>query len=271
MTGLDAAELAGVVGALGSGHLVVLTGAGVSAASGLPLFRGPDPDAIWTRDVTEMGTIAAFDRDPVTWWRWFIARFGRLGDARPNAAHMAIAGLERWHVARGGRFTLITQNVDTLHEAAGSPSPVKVHGTISRLRCSRWGCAHGSPSGSLPLEVFDALRWLDDPRSETLPRCPKCRALVRAHVLLFDEYYTGHDDYGFERATEALETMDLLLLVGTSLSVGITDLAVHGAASRGVPAIRVEPRAEQNGGTMLVRGAAEQILPALLTALDPDL
>lgn len=264
---LDATGLAAQVAAIGRGHLVVLTGAGVSAASGLPLFRGPDPDAIWARDVTEMGTIAAFERDPVTWWRWFIARFGGLRDARPNAAHSAIAELERWQVARGGRFTLITQNVDTLHEAAGSPSPVKVHGTISRFRCSRWGCAHGAPCGSLPLEVFDALRWFDDPRSETLPHCPSCRALVRAHVLLFDEYYTGHDDYEFARAREALETMDLLLLVGTSLSVGITDVAVRGAAGRRIPAVRIDPRAEQNGSTMLVRGAAEQILPGLLSTL----
>lgn len=267
MAPLDAAELARIITGLGTGHLVVLTGAGVSAASGLPLFRGSDPDAIWSRDVTEMGTIAAFERDPVDWWRWFIARFGGLHDARPNAAHSAIAELERWHGSRGGRFTLITQNVDTLHEAAGSRAPVKVHGTISRFRCSRWGCAHGAPSGSLPLEVFDALRWFDDPRKETLPRCPTCHALVRAHVLLFDEYYTGHDDYGFERATEALETMDVLLLVGTSLSVGITDLAAHGAAIRRVPAIRIDPRAETNGFTLLVQGGAESVLPGLMERL----
>lgn len=267
MTLLDATGLAERVAAVGRGHLVVLTGAGVSAASGLPLFRGPAPDAIWTRDVTEMGTIAAFDRDPVTWWRWFIARFGGLRDARPNAAHAAIAELERWHGSRGGRFTLITQNVDTLHEAAGSPSPVKVHGTISRLRCSQWGCAHGAPSGWLPLDVFDALRWFDDPREETLPRCPSCRALIRAHVLLFDEYYTGHDDYEFARASEALGTMALLLLVGTSLAVGITDIAVRGAANRRIPAVRIDPRAEENGTTMMLRGDAESVLPEVMEML----
>ena len=264
MTSIDSAELAHRVETLGRSHLVVLTGAGVSAASGLPLFRGPDPDAIWTRDVTEMGTNAAFERDPMYWWRWFIARFGGLRDAKPNAAHRALAELQRWHEARGGRFTLITQNVDTLHEDAGSPSPVKVHGTIARFRCSRRGCAHGAPRGSLPLETFDALRWADDPREETLPRCPACRSLVRAHALLFDEFYAEHDDYGFERASEALDTMELLLLVGTSLSVGITDMAMHAAASKRIPAIRIDPRSESNGFAWLLKGEAESVLPELV-------
>jgi NAD-dependent deacetylase len=267
MSSIDTAGLARAIEFAGHGHLVVLTGAGVSAASGLPLFRGPDPDAIWSKDVTEMGTNEAFRGDPVYWWRWFISRFGGLRDAKPNAAHLAIAELERRHRARGAKFTLITQNVDTLHEDAGSHTPVKVHGTIARWRCSRHGCQHGAPWGSLPLETFDALRWLDDPREETLPRCPSCRSLVRAHVLLFDEYYAEHDDYGFPRATSALDSMDLLLLVGTSLSVGITDMAVHAAASRRIPAIRIDPRAESNGFTRLLRGDAECVLPELLRVL----
>lgn len=267
MNPIDSAELARLVTRLGSRHLVVLTGAGVSAASGLPLFRGPDPDAIWSQDVTEMGTIAAFHRDPVYWWRWFIARFGGLRDARPNAAHTAIAELERWHLGRGGRFTLVTQNVDTLHEDAGSLAPVKVHGTIARWRCSRYGCRNGAPSGSLPLEAFDALDWFREPREETLPRCPACRALVRAHVLLFDEYYSEHEDYGFSRASEAFESMELLLLVGTSLSVGITDMAAHAAAARRVATVRIDPRAEANGFTRLLRGDAESILPRLTEEL----
>ncbi|MFA6956056.1 MAG: Sir2 family NAD-dependent protein deacetylase [Thermoanaerobaculia bacterium] len=268
MKAIETPELARLVGEVGTGHLVILTGAGVSAASGLPLFRGPDPDAIWSRDVTEMGTNEAFVRDPVYWWRWFISRFGGLRDAKPNEAHRAIAELERWHRARGGKFTLITQNVDTLHEDAGSHTPVKVHGTIARWRCSRHGCQHGAPWGSLPLDAFDALRRFANPREETLPRCPSCRSLVRAHVLLFDEYYAEHDDYGFPRATSAFESMELLLLVGTSLSVGITDMAVHSAASKRIPAIRIDPRAETNGFTWLLKGEAETVLPELVGDLE---
>jgi len=142
-----------------------------------------------------------------------------------------------------------------------------VHGTIARWRCSRHGCQHGAPWGSLPLEAFDALRWFDDPREEMLPRCPSCRSLVRAHVLLFDEYYAEHDDYGFPRATSAFESMELLLLVGTSLSVGITDIAVHAAASKRIPAIRIDPPAETNGFTLLLKGEAERVLPEMLRAV----
>ena len=122
---------------VGRGLLVVITGAGVSAASGLATFRGPEPEAIWSRDVLEMGTRDYFQRDPVDWWQWFLDRFGGILDVKPNAAHRALADLERWQSGRGGDFLLITQNIDTLHEQAGSQALVKVHGSADRVRCSR--------------------------------------------------------------------------------------------------------------------------------------
>src|SRR4051812_32998470 len=96
------------------GILLVLTGAGVSLASGIPTFRGSDPNAIWKRDVAEMGTQRYFQRDPVGSWTWYAKRFeGALG-ARPNPAHLALAALERWQVGRGGDYLLVAQNIDTL-------------------------------------------------------------------------------------------------------------------------------------------------------------
>jgi len=98
----DVPALAAALRKVGSGLVVVVTGAGVSAASGLPLFRGSSPDAIWNRDVTEIGTFRFFTRDPVAWWQWFLGSFAGLAEARPNPAHHALAALERWQTGHGG-------------------------------------------------------------------------------------------------------------------------------------------------------------------------
>jgi NAD-dependent SIR2 family protein deacetylase len=269
MKGTAISTLVEATRALGRGHMVVLTGAGISAASGLPVFRG-QPDAIWEQDVMEMATSVMYHHDPVAWWEWFIRRFSSVRDARPNNAHRAIAGLERFHRARGGELTLITQNFDTLHEDAGSEDAIKVHGTVSRLRCSRDGCRNGAPFGSLSFEIFSPLEWARDPRRETLPRCEACGATVRAHILLFDEYYGGHADYRFAEAVSAFDRMDLLLVVGTSLAVGITHVALDSAMARGVPVFRIDRSDDGVHSATLVRGAAEQILPEMVAMLaDP--
>jgi len=263
----DARALADRLRGVGDGLIVVVTGAGVSAASGLPLFRGTDPDAIWNRDVTEIGTRQAFLRDPVGWWQWFLRSFNGLLDARPNAAHRALAALEAWHTAHGGDFLLVTQNIDTLHEQAGSKNLVKVHGTADRLRCSRQGCPLGAPTGSLPMneagfaEYFAAFRRA--PTRGTLPRCPRCGALLRAHALLFDEYYDEHADYGFDRVRAALERMALAVFAGTSFSVGVTDLVLREALGWGLPVVSIDPAPPPPvAGITALRATAEELLPA---------
>lgn len=248
-------------------NLVVITGAGISLASGLPTFRGSDPDAIWTRDVTEIGTLAFFRRDPVVWWRWFDLRFGRIHDAAPNAAHEALVRLEQAHLAGGGRFLLITQNVDTLHEQAGSKHLVKVHGTADRVRCSRDGCRFGAPSGSLPFGKADLGRFRADPSLDTVPRCPQCGELLRAHALLFDELYTEHVDYGYDRARDAFGVADLMLFVGTSFAVGITELALWTARARGTPMHSIDPAATPPPGVHAIRERAEEVLPRIVEKL----
>jgi NAD-dependent protein deacetylase/lipoamidase len=259
----DVRRLAEILKRAESGLILAVTGAGVSAPSGLPTFRGKDPGAIWNRDVTEMGTRHFFERDPVTWWTWFLDRFEGLDAAEPNAAHRALAALERWQVGRGGDFLLVTQNIDTLHEQAGSRRLVKVHGSSDRLRCSRAGCRLGSPLGSLPSSQADLEAFRREPSRAALPRCPACGALLRAHVLLFDEYYDEHADYGFDRVEDAAERVALVLFAGTSFSVGVTDFILRSALGWRVPVISIDPAAEPPfPGITGFRAPAEEILPA---------
>ncbi|MFN2240514.1 MAG: NAD-dependent deacetylase [Thermoanaerobaculia bacterium] len=258
-----------LVAALGEARRpVIVTGAGISAASGLPTFRGNDPDAIWSKDVTEIATAAYFRADPVGWWRWFDRVFAGVLDAEPNGAHRAIARIEELITARGADFLLVTQNVDLLHERAGSRRMVKIHGTADRLRCSRGGCVHGEPEGSLPLApaAFQAFREL--PSLETVPRCPACSSLVRAHALLFDEYYTAHSDYAFERVEAALDSADLMLFAGTSFSVGITALAVEKGRARHIRMLSIDPFGKPPRPVEHLEAPAEAALPEVVTAIE---
>ena len=95
------ATLAGALDAVASGYLVVVTGAGVSHASGIPTFRGTDPGAVWKRDVTELGTNRYFEEDPAGSWTWYTSRFDMVLEKQPNPAHQALAAIERWHVSHG--------------------------------------------------------------------------------------------------------------------------------------------------------------------------
>lgn len=254
--------------------LTVVTGAGVSRASGIPTFRGSEPEAVWRRDDIELATFAYFQRDPVGQWLWYLKRFDAVDGARPNPAHHALAALERWQLGRGGRFLLVTQNIDTLHEQAGSRELVKVHGSSDRLRCAQDGCMRGAPRGSLPRAEIDLDAFRRRPALARLPRCPDCGELLRAHVLFFDEYYQGHEDYEFDRVAAAAEKADCLLFVGTSFSVGVTDLFLRSALLRGVPALSIDPGgAPSPAGNRLIRLAepAEEILPQACAELGAPL
>ncbi len=264
-------ELARTILAAGQGPVLAVTGAGVSAASGIPTFRGADESAIWHKDPMELATRSYFESDPVGQWRWYFERFDTVFGARPNAAHRALAMLEGWFEQRGGSFLLVTQNIDTLHEQAGSRHLVKVHGTADRVRCSRTGCRHGAPRGSLPPDAEGIRRFRDEPCAKTLPRCPACGSNLRAHVLFFDEYYNEHDDYQFDRVVAAAGETALVLFVGTSFSVGVTDLVVREAARRGVPLATVDPNAPDTGGRSRgYRDAAEELLPETCRVLGID-
>lgn len=245
-------------------QLVVLTGAGMGLASGIPTFRGTDPGAVWARDVTELGTRRYFELDPAGSWRWYRSRFGALAKAEPNAGHHALVGLERWAAANGRGFLLVTQNIDTLHRRAGSERLVEVHGRADRLRCPARRCEHAAPAGSLDAARVDWAAFDADPVEAHLPRCPACGALLRPHVLWFDEHYHEHVDYQFERAIRAFRRADLLLFVGTSFSVGITAAALDSDAERWT----IDPSdLEPPPGVRALRAPQEVALPALVAGL----
>jgi NAD-dependent deacetylase len=265
--------------------LLVVTGAGVSLASGIPTFRGTDPGAVWKRDLTELATFEFFRRDPVESWRWYLDRFDLVRDARPNPGHRALAAIERARAERrparqddasGGRdthdarssggedFLLVTQNIDTLHEAAGSRRLVKVHGSADRVRCSAVRCRLGAPGGSLPFGRVDAAAFLADPCWHTLPRCPECEAPLRPHVLWFDEFYGDHDDYQWNRLLGTAAAATTILFVGTSFSVGVTDVVLQSGLATGAAMISIDPGAHRqpHGRLRHLAVPAEEVLPA---------
>ncbi len=252
------------------GLLLVVTGAGISRASGIATFRGPEPEAVWKRHDFEKATFEYFQRDPVGQWRWYLERFRKVDSARPNPAHRSLVEIERWQTGRGRGFLVVTQNIDTLHEQAGSERLVKIHGTSDRLRCSRPGCELGSPAGSLPRAEVDLEPFLRERTRETLPLCPRCGSFLRAHVLFFDEYYQEHRDYRFEKVIEAADEAAVVVFVGTSFSVGITDLVLTAAWRRGAAAFSIDPHADGAAGwpgLAHLAEPAEELLPAVSRAL----
>lgn len=241
-----------------------LTGAGISVASGIPTFRGNDPGAIWANDVMEKGTRRYFERDPVGSWSWYLSRFDKVWQVGPNPAHHACRALEET-----SGIWLVTQNIDGLHQAAGSTDCIAIHGSAHTVRCSQEGCANGSPRGTLPwpAEAFDAFRG--DPRRERLPTCDLCGAVLRAHVLWFDEYYAEHEGYGFQRFQTELPGMSTMVFVGTSFSVGITDIALSHCVHGGHRGFVIDPflDAPPHPQLTLIRAKSEELLPELVKAL----
>jgi NAD-dependent deacetylase len=224
---------------------VALTGAGISVASGLPTFRGGD--GLWDRDITELATRSFFASDPHASWQWYLERFGQLHRAEPNSAHYALAALD---------LLVVTQNIDLLHERAGTHDLIKVHGSADRMRCSRDGCADGSPNGSVPLDTL---------RFTTVPACARCAAPMRPHILWFDEYYQEHDDYQFVRVLDILQRTDFVLFVGTSFSVGIAQMFLQAVRQRRVPAFSIDPAGNPLAGIATIAEPAEKVLPELVS------
>lgn len=221
-----------------SAHVTVLTGAGISAESGIPTFRGPE--GFWTvgsRVYTpqEIATSAMFTREPEQVWRWYLQRLYSCREAEPNSGHRALVTMEN---RLGDRFTLITQNIDNLHIRAGN-SPqrtLQIHGNITQVRCAR-RC--GEELQPLPEE----LTANDTPGDRfDLLRCNNCGGWLRPHVLWFDEYY-NEEWFRADSALKTAATTDLLIIAGTS---GATTLPNHIAAlamRNGIPVIdiNIEP------------------------------
>ena len=261
-------------------RVVVFTGAGVSAESGVPTFRGPG--GLWkTFRPEQLATPQAFARDPRLVWEWYGWRRDLVAACRPNLAHVALA---RWMLLRGG-VTLVTQNVDDLHErgaeeaalgllregrlaaaavngdeddlraaarpAAARAAPIRLHGSLFHVRCTRCGerCEH---------------RGAVDATSEaTLPRCAACGGLLRPGVVWFGE---SLPEGALEAACAAAAAAHVCLVVGTAGAVQSAAALVDEAAGAGARVIVVDPGETAYDGMADVRlwGAAGEMVPALL-------
>lgn len=221
-----------------SPSVVVLTGAGVSAESGVPTFRGDG--GLWrTFRAEDLATPAAFARDPRLVWEWYDWRRRIVAACEPNAAHRTLAQMER---ALPG-FTLVTQNVDGLHERAGSRNVLRLHGSLWSLRCTR-----------------DGRRVLnyDVPLAEIPPHCA-CGALLRPDVVWFGETLPGDV---IEAAWRAAEQADVMLVIGTSSIVYPAAALPIVALRRGARVVEfnVEPT-DLSGYSQLVLGPVAETLP----------
>ncbi|HPT28722.1 MAG TPA: NAD-dependent deacylase [Bryobacteraceae bacterium] len=226
-----------------SRRIAVLTGAGISAESGVPTFRGPG--GLWKSFKSEdLATPGAFARDPKLVWEWYEWRRTLLAKVEPNAGHRALASLED----SSPDFSLVTQNVDGLHERSGSRRVTSIHGSIWRVRCT--GCGAESTDDRVPLPK--------------LPPLCGCGALVRPGVVWFGEPLPRK---AWAEAERAVSNCDLLLVIGTSAQVYPAASLIPMAAQAGARVIEINLEETPLSGitSLSLRGKAGDILPQLIS------
>ena len=225
-------------------RVTAMTGAGVSAASGVPTFRGPD--GLWRSFRAEdLATPAAFERDPALVWEWYGWRREKVASCEPNGAHRVLAD---WSRDRGVR--IVTQNVDDLHLRAGTRELIRLHGSLWELTCFN-GCLRGSRP------------WRDErvPLPAGVPRCPHCGGPARPAVVWFGE---SLDPIDVARAADAA-SCDVFLTVGTSAVVYPAAGFVREAHARGAftAEINLDETPASSVVHLSIRGRAEEVLPEL--------
>lgn len=228
-------------------RVAVLTGAGVSAESGIETFRQPQT-GLWARyDPMELASVGALQRDPMMVTQWYHWRFSKCADAKPNAGHEALAQLQAAKRDRGGGLDVITQNIDGLHQAGGARDVIELHGSILRWRCQETG----------------ALRPISEVDFSTFPPRSEAGGVLRPDIVLFGEMLPTE---AIEAAERAVMSCDVFLTIGTSAVVypaaGYIDLAI----SRGVPTVEINPDATPmtSSVTHALRGPSGIVLPELL-------
>jgi NAD-dependent deacetylase len=230
-------------------HVAVLTGAGISAESGIPTFRDA-MTGLWANfDPADLATPEAFARQPQVVWDWYASRRAAIRRAVPNPGHLALAELAH----RVPQVTLVTQNVDGLHQRAGSAGVIELHGNILRSRCSREGTVVDEPESS-----------------ERPPPCPRCGAPLRPDVVWFGELLPPE---ALAAAEHAARTCDVLLSVGTSNLVYPAAGLPWVAAARGALVVVLNTSTEgqrQGPNIRFVLGRAGSSLPAMVGAAWPD-
>jgi NAD-dependent deacetylase len=229
-------------------RIFVLTGAGISAESGLPTFRASD--GLWAgHRIEDVCTPEALRRNPALVWEFYSARRASTQAAQPNPAHIALAQLE---TNLGDRFFLCTQNVDDLHERAGSRRLVHMHGELGKSRCE-------AECGRPPIADHAVYRTLDQ-----VPRCP-CGARLRPHIVFFGEIPLEMD-----RIQREIDRATLMLVVGTSGSVYPAANFVHWARRNNARTVYIGPEPPLNAAafTHIVEGPAGEVLPTLFNVAE---
>ncbi|MDO5682541.1 MAG: NAD-dependent deacylase [Propionibacteriaceae bacterium] len=229
-------------------HIAVLTGAGMSAESGVPTFRDVQ-DGLWAKyDPMTLATEEAYAEAPDLVWAWYLRRAQMIRDVRPNAGHLALAELAEFK-----RVSVITQNVDDLHERAGSTVLSHVHGGLFAYRC--FDCA--APWDE-ELEVPETI-----PERVAPPKCADCGGWIRPGIVWFGEMLPPK---AFQDAVDASSSCDLMLVVGTSGIVQPAGSLPFAALERGKPVIEINPEESQLTAyvTHSLRGTAAEVLPQLV-------
>jgi len=224
-------------------RVFVLTGAGISAESGLPTFRASD--GLWAgHPIEDVCTPEAWERNPALVWEFYSQRREQGAKAAPNPAHFALAELEK---LLGDRFFLCTQNVDDLHERAGSMRLVHMHGELAKSRC-------GAECGEAPVSDMAVYKDLS-----AVSRC-SCGARMRPHIVFF-----GEIPLEMERIQQEIKKAPLMVVVGTSGSVYPAANFVHWARQAGARTVYVGPEPPRNASafTHVVEGKAGEVLPGL--------
>lgn len=228
---------------LSANRVIALTGAGMSAESGVPTFRGLD--GLWRNyNPQELATPEAFAANPTLVWEWYDWRRGLIAQAQPNAGHFALAQLEE----KGPFVTVVTQNVDGLHQRGGSSHVIELHGSIWKLRCM--GCQR------LHSDLRAHLRTLP-------PLCEECGQMLRPGVVWFGE---NLPPMAWEASVEAVSSTDVLLVIGTSGQVYPAAQLVPIAKEAGAKVILVNLEEIELGGAadIVIQGASGEILPKLV-------
>jgi NAD-dependent deacetylase len=227
-------------------YVVVLTGAGISAESRIPTFRDAQT-GLWAKySPEELATPKAFRRDPRLVWEWYTWRRELVAQAKPNPGHLALAELEK-HVPK---FTLITQNVDGLHQRAGSRNVIELHGNINRTICFD--------------ERIVVDSWLET--DDAPPHCPHCGGLLRPDVVWFGESLPPDT---LTTAFAAAGQCDLFLAIGTSAMVQPAALLPLAALDRGITTVEINANSTMltSRATFALHGPAGQVLPELVKTL----
>jgi NAD-dependent deacetylase sirtuin 5 len=255
-------------------HVAVLTGAGISAESGVPTFRGTG--GFWRKwQATDLATPMAFAKNPSLIWEFYQYRRDLVSKCKPNRAHFSLVALEKRLEKEGKKFTLITQNIDRLHHSAGSKNILEIHGSLWVTRCTKCGderenrknpiCPALDGKGEPNPDAKEAQIPLDQ-----LPSCELCKGLLRPAVVWFHE---SLNEKILEKVQEVLQECDLFLVVGTSAVVYPAAMFAHVVAITGTPVaeFNLESTTATSECSFVFQGKAGELMPVALSVAEDEL